>query len=52
MAHNRAGLQVVDVVIDPHLSYHLRPHQRDGILFLYECVMGMRDFNGQGAILA
>ncbi|KAJ5991833.1 DNA repair and recombination protein [Penicillium sp. IBT 35674x] len=27
-------------------------HQREGVQFLYECVMGMRSFNGEGAILA
>ena len=42
----------VDVVVDPILSKKLRDHQREGIKFLYECVMGLRDFNGQGAILA
>lgn len=41
-SHNTAGLPVVDVVVDPHLTSHLRPHQRDGVLFLYECVMGLR----------
>ncbi|KAL8823147.1 MAG: hypothetical protein Q9191_006130 [Dirinaria sp. TL-2023a] len=46
------GRQLVDVVVDPILSQHLREHQRDGVKFLYECVMGMRDFDGQGAILA
>lgn len=46
------GSQVVDVVLDPFLNQHLRPHQKEGIKFLYECVMGMRSFNGQGAILA
>ena len=46
------GKQIVDVVVDPFLAQHLRPHQREGIKFLYECVMGMRDFNGQGAVLA
>ncbi|XP_053099002.1 DNA repair and recombination protein RAD54B isoform X3 [Hemicordylus capensis] len=39
---NKSGLPVVDVVVDPHIVNHLRPHQRAGILFLYECVMGMR----------
>ncbi|XP_033849294.3 DNA repair and recombination protein RAD54B isoform X1 [Acipenser ruthenus] len=49
---NKAGLQVVDVVVDPYLGTHLRPHQREGIIFLYECVLGMR-LNGRcGAILA
>ena len=41
-ASNKAGLPVVDVVVDPHLVNNLRPHQREGLLFLYECVMGMR----------
>lgn len=42
----------VDVIVDPLLSKKLRQHQRDGIKFLYECVMGLRDFDGHGAILA
>ena len=46
------GKQIVDVVVDPLLTKHLRPHQVEGVKFLYECVMGMRDFDGQGAILA
>jgi DNA repair and recombination protein RAD54B len=46
------GKEIVDVVLDPFLGQHLREHQREGIKFLYECVMGMRDFNGQGALLA
>uniref|UniRef100_A0A3Q1F862 RAD54 homolog B n=1 Tax=Acanthochromis polyacanthus TaxID=80966 RepID=A0A3Q1F862_9TELE len=41
-SNNKSGLPVVDVVVDPHLTAQLRPHQRDGLLFLYECVMGMR----------
>ncbi|KAF9111786.1 helicase, partial [Mortierella sp. AM989] len=43
---------LVDVVVDPLLGQHLRPHQKEGIQFLYECVMQMRDISGQGAILA
>ena len=46
------GKEIVDVVLDPILGQHLREHQREGVKFLYECVMGMRDFDGQGAILA
>ena len=49
---NKKSLQVIDVVVDPYLSYHLRPHQREGVTFLYECVMGYRNFGGYGAILA
>ncbi|KAM6910575.1 DNA repair and recombination protein RAD54B [Xenentodon cancila] len=50
--NNKSGLPVVDVVVDPYLTTHLRPHQRDGLLFLYECVMGMRAVGRCGAILA
>lgn len=46
--HNR----IVDVVVDPALSKHLREHQRYGVKFLYECVMGMKSHGGMGAILA
>lgn len=46
------GKQIVDVVLDPILVDRLRPHQREGVEFLYECVMGLRSFNGQGALLA
>ena len=47
-----AGQQIVDVVLDPAITIRLRPHQREGVKFLYECVMGLRDFGGQGCILA
>nr|XP_006111066.1 DNA repair and recombination protein RAD54B isoform X1 [Pelodiscus sinensis]XP_014426961.1 DNA repair and recombination protein RAD54B isoform X1 [Pelodiscus sinensis]XP_025038303.1 DNA repair and recombination protein RAD54B isoform X1 [Pelodiscus sinensis]XP_025038310.1 DNA repair and recombination protein RAD54B isoform X1 [Pelodiscus sinensis] len=49
---NKAGIPVVDVVVDPYLVNHLRPHQKEGIVFLYECVMGMRLSGRFGAILA
>ncbi|XP_069076581.1 DNA repair and recombination protein RAD54B isoform X2 [Pleurodeles waltl] len=49
---NKAGLPVVAVVVDPYLTVHLRPHQREGVVFLYECVMGMRVEGKFGAILA
>ncbi|KAL8935807.1 MAG: hypothetical protein Q9211_004504, partial [Gyalolechia sp. 1 TL-2023] len=42
----------VDVVVDPLLSGRLREHQREGVKFMYECVIGLRDFPGHGAILA
>ncbi|KAF2642196.1 DNA repair and recombination protein RAD26 [Massarina eburnea CBS 473.64] len=45
------GKQIVDVVVDPILAKHLRDHQREGVQFLYECVMGMR-CEGEGAIMA
>lgn len=46
------GHQIVDVVLDPILGRKMRPHQKEGVKFMYECIMGMRDFNGQGCILA
>ncbi|XP_068040916.1 DNA repair and recombination protein RAD54B isoform X3 [Anomalospiza imberbis] len=49
---NKAGLPVVDVVVDPYIANNLRPHQKEGIIFLYECVMGMRVSGRFGAILA
>lgn len=44
--------EVVDVIVDPSLSSILRPHQKEGVKFLYECVMGFRPFDGYGALLA
>lgn len=52
------GLPVVDVVLDPELTRVLRPHQIQGVCFLYEAVTGMASLEhehatpGQGAILA
>ncbi|XP_070187722.1 DNA repair and recombination protein RAD54B-like isoform X2 [Littorina saxatilis] len=50
--NNKQQTPVVDVVVDPHLCYHLRPHQCEGVTFLYECVTGLRNYGGAGAILA
>lgn len=41
-----------DVSVPPVLAKWLRPHQREGVQFLYECVMSLKDFPGSGAILA
>ncbi len=48
----RCRAPAVDVVVDPYLAQLLRPHQREGVRFLYECVTELRDFDGAGAILA
>ncbi|XP_042891287.1 DNA repair and recombination protein RAD54B-like [Penaeus japonicus] len=50
--HNSVGAPVVDVVVDPYISGKLRPHQQNGVIFLYECVMGYRLNDNHGAILA
>ena len=41
-----------DQYVPKVLAKWLRPHQREGVKFMYECVMGMRDFDGNGCILA
>lgn len=34
------------------LTKWLRPHQREGVAFMFECVAGLRQYEGQGCILA
>ncbi|CCH42357.1 DNA repair and recombination protein [Wickerhamomyces ciferrii] len=48
----KASSNDTDVVIDPFLGKKLRPHQVQGVKFLYECLMDLRGFDGQGALLA
>lgn len=38
--------------IDPNLESKLRPHQQEGINFMFECILGVGDFEGSGCILA
>lgn len=40
------------VVVDAFLSKQLRAHQRDGVEFLYNCVMGVTSQQHEGCILA
>ncbi|XP_057818715.2 uncharacterized protein LOC131031584 [Cryptomeria japonica] len=40
------------IFIDPYLNTKLRPHQREGVKFLFECVMGLRSQDFQGCLLA
>lgn len=42
----------VAVVVDPHLVSRLRPHQVEGVRFMFESVMGMKDPQHRGCILA
>ena len=45
------GPKSVAIVVDPYISRRLRPHQRDGIKFVFDCVMGKHGA-GKGCILA
>ena len=40
------------VVVDPVLSQVLRPHQREGVKFMWDCVMGTTIENNYGCIMA
>ncbi|KAK7054769.1 DNA-dependent ATPase protein rad54 [Paramarasmius palmivorus] len=42
----------IPVVIDPRLTKVLRPHQVDGVKFLYKCTTGMLVDNQYGCIMA
>jgi DNA repair and recombination RAD54-like protein len=42
----------VPVVIDPRLAKVLRPHQIEGVKFLYRCTTGLIDENAHGCIMA
>ncbi|KAG2356211.1 P-loop containing nucleoside triphosphate hydrolase protein [Suillus spraguei] len=44
--------QKVPVVIDPRLAKVLRPHQVEGVKFLYKCTTGMMVDNQYGCIMA
>ncbi|XP_043247793.1 DNA repair and recombination protein RAD54-like isoform X2 [Colletes gigas] len=54
--HDRLKLdqskQLVHVVVDPLLCNILRPHQREGVKFMYECVTGKRIEGAYGCIMA
>lgn len=38
--------------VDPLLTRWLRPHQREGVQFMFDCVLGLRQSAGFGCILA
>ena len=44
--------QLVYVVVDPLLGKILRPHQREGVKFMYDCVTGVKIDGMQGCIMA
>ena len=42
----------VHVVVDPHLCNILRPHQREGVKFMWDCVTGVQIPDSYGCIMA
>lgn len=40
------------MILDPGLNAKMKPHQKEGLLFLYNCINGLAGFNGNGCILA
>ena len=44
--------KVEPISVDKKLCRWLRSHQREGTQFLFNCLMGLRDFDGCGCILA
>lgn len=46
------GLSDSCVAVDMNLLAKLRQHQKDAIVFIYECLVGIRDSNYLGALLA
>lgn len=49
---NKKGEEITPVVLESFLAKHLRPHQKSGLIFLYECVSGFKAHEYFGAILA
>lgn len=52
---DRGVKQSVHIVLDPYLSKRMRPHQREGVRFLFNCTSGnfiRTGEGGQGAVLA
>lgn len=49
---NTTNRKVKEVSIIPCCAKQLRPHQREGVKFLYECLMGFRNIERFGCILA
>jgi len=45
-------IKKVPVVLDPRLSKTLRPHQVEGVKFLYRCTTGMVEQGAKGCIMA
>ncbi|XP_078429720.1 DNA repair/recombination protein isoform X2 [Wolffia australiana] len=50
---SRVSITEFSIVVDPLLVRYLRPHQREGVQFMFECVSGLSSDEGiSGCILA
>ena len=47
-AHEKAK----PIELENFICHWLRPHQRSGVQFLFDCVTGLKEFGGEGCILA
>ncbi|KAG8185030.1 hypothetical protein JTE90_017053 [Oedothorax gibbosus] len=50
--YNKENLPLTTVKIDKFLAKQLRPHQIEGIIFMYKCILGFQHEYGHGVILA
>ena len=39
-------------MVDNMLTRWLRPHQREGVQFMFECVNGLRSYEGKGGAVS
>lgn len=47
-----SGAEASPAMVDKMLTRWLRPHQREGVQFMFDCVTGMKGYDGAGCILA
>ncbi|KAF8636674.1 hypothetical protein AX17_003480 [Amanita inopinata Kibby_2008] len=50
--NKKQKMEKIPVVIDPRVGKVLRPHQVEGVKFLYKCTTGMVEDNQYGCIMA
>lgn len=51
LTNNTSKKPLVDVIVAQHLTNVLKDYQKEGVKFLYSCVMGITSENFKGCIL-